>query len=445
MLGLSVYTFCFCWITYMMYKRKGMASSVFLLMLYTFSAATALGLVALDFYGTNPKIQDYDSGSLFLMVALFLFLYPFYDVNDGYIKCICIPDRRVLDVFATILTVLSLFSVIYFIPIAAEMMFVDVDEVYDLRVAVARGENPFITPTIYNTIAGTAATFYSVQQLLFFIYIIREHRRSYVKWFNWLILLSSFSYPVFVLAYMGRDGVVFWIITFISMLLLFKNFIHEDLAMKIKKAALYIMLPFALVLVFITVGRFVVSGPEGGHGLLYSIFNYFGQGPVNFAEIYYTDIRAMGFGKNVLPLFFGDQQVDLRYQLNQYGLVPWVFKTFVYNIYSDFGSFYTLLIGLGMALLYKFTFVEDRVKRTFSFQFVLLYTLFFTIYSQGLFYFRQYNRVGNLYIITLLMLAFVFLFVKQERVYVFPLTNNADEESENGSSVSPNTEETKSQ
>ena len=419
----------------MMYKRKGLSSSVFLFLLYAFSAVTALGLVALDFYGTNPKIQSYDSGALFLLVALFLFLYPFYNVDDGHIKCMCIPDRRVLDVFAILLTALSLFSVINFIPIAAEMMFVDVDEVYELRVAVARGENPFITPTIYNTIAGTAATFYSVQQLLFFIYIIREHRRSYVKWFNWLILLSSFSYPVFVLAYMGRDGVVFWLMTFISMLLLFKNFIHEDLAMKIKKAALYIMLPFAVVLVFITVGRFVVRGPEGGHGLLFSILNYFGQGPVNFTEIYDTDVRAMGFGKNVFPLIFGEQRVDLRYQLNQYGLVPWVFKTFVYNIYNDFGSFYTLLIGLGMALVYKFTFVEDRMKRTFSFQFVLLYTLFFTIYSQGLFYFRQYNKVGNLYIITLLLLAFVFLFVKQEKVYVFPLTNQVDEEASVNSDV----------
>ena len=109
---------------------------------------------------------------MFLTVALLLFLYPFYDLDDNNIKSVNVPDRRILDIFMIITTSLSLFSIVYFVPIAAEMMFVDVEDVYELRIAVARGDNPFITPSIFNTIAGTSASFYSVQLLLFFLYVI---------------------------------------------------------------------------------------------------------------------------------------------------------------------------------------------------------------------------------------------------------------------------------
>ena len=422
MLGLLFLVLSFCWVTYRIYKKKGFSSSCFLFTLYTISSLAALFLVLIGFAGANPKINNYDSGYLFLTVALLLFLYPFYDLDDNNIKSVNVPDRRILDIFMIITTSLSLFSIVYFVPIAAEMMFVDVEDVYELRIAVARGDNPFITPSIFNTIAGTSASFYSVQLLLFFLYVIREERRSYIKWYNWIILFSSFSYPVFVLAYLGRDGVVFWLMSFLSMLLLFRKFIHNELLKKIKKTVVYILLPFGAVFVFITLGRFVVKNDDGS--FLLSTINYMGQGPINFAEIFDTDIKTLGHGRGLFPLIFGESSDNLKYLLNHYGLVPWVFKTFVYSVYNDFDVFGTLLIAFSLCVVYKFTFVRERINRDFPFQYLLLYVFFFTIYSQGLFYLRHGYRVGNLYIFTILLLALFFTFIRQERIYVYGYKDN---------------------
>lgn len=412
MLGLLLFFVVFLWFTIKIYRKKGLTPSFFLYALYTLSGFAAIVLVLFYDYGKNPYIGDYNGGVLFLLVALLLFLYPFMWINENNVKSLTIPTKNVLQPLVVVMTILSWFSILYFIPIARSMLFVNIGDIASLRDMVARGEHPFIAETIFNTIAGTAASFY-VLQLLFFFLLLLEKKK--LTGFTVIVLFSSLSYPIFVLAYLGRDGVLFWFISFLSFVLLFRNYLSVIVLKKLKKIAFIVSVPFILIFLIITVGRFIVGGDSDG--VLYPILAYLGQGPVNFAELYYTDVRNMEFGAHIFPLLFSPTE-DVGYLLERYDIKTWVFKTFVSSIYMDFGSVLTLLIGVLLIILFRLFYQNDKLKCNLSFSTLILFSLFFTVYSQGVFYFRQYNRIGNLFIIMMLLLAFIFAFLPKKKIYL---------------------------
>lgn len=411
MLALLIFFVVFLLLSIRIYKQKGLTPSLFLYVLYTLSGFASLILMLFYGYGENRYIGDYNGGVLFLLLALLLFLYPFLEIKDGNIISITLPVSSIFKPFAWMLTVLSWFSIFYFIPIAKSMLFVNIADVASLRNAVARGENPFITESIFNTIAGTAASFYMLE-LLFFFLVILEKKKITIS--SIIILLGSFSYPLFVLAYLGRDGILFWFFSFISYFLLFYRYLPIVVIKRLKKLGIFVSLPFIAIFLFITIGRFVVSG--NSDDVFYPIVNYLGQGPINFAELYYTGIQKLGYGSNIFPLLFNSDNVDINYALDRYDLKSWVFKTFVSSIYIDFGTVLTLVIGILLIFMFRFFYLSDKRKSNFSFSLLIMYSLFFTIYSQGVFYFRQGYNAGNLFIISMLLFALFFAYLPKKKI-----------------------------
>lgn len=415
MVGAIIFFLSFLFLTVRLYKKKGISSSFFIYFLYTLSGASALILLLFYDYGKNPSIGDYNSGIIFLLIALVLFLYPFYNINDYDIHFIKIPHDSILTPIIWGATLLSLFSLIYFIPIAYTMLSVGLNNIDSVRQTVALGENPFISDTIYNTIAGTGSYLYVLQICFFFIEIIRKKK---ITKYSVLILISSFSYPMFVLAYLGRDGVLFWAFSFISFFLLFYKYIPASINRNLIKMFVRISIPFACVFIVITIGRFAIGNDE--KGFTYAIFNYLGQGPINFAELYDTGIKKWGYGQNMFSLISSEDASSEVYamKIGEYGLVPWVFRTFVNSIYLDFGAPLTIVIALVLIVFYKITYTKSKRANALSFPVMILYILFYTIYSQGLFYFRHYNRVGNLFILLMLFFALTANLCKMTKINI---------------------------
>lgn len=396
--------------SFWLYKKDGMSPSVFLYFLYSASAFCSIILLACYDNGQNPLINDYNSGVIYLTIALLLFLYPFKVIDYSKIKALTIPADNIYRPMVIICTLLSYFSIIYFTRICVSVFQTDITNVATYRHLVAIGENPFIANSIFNTIAGTSASFYVLQLLFFFVSLLNNEK---IKKTSIILLLSSLSYPLYVLAYLGRDGIVFWLFSFISLYLMFRKYLSDTVLNKLKTILIIISVPLLLLFVWITVGRFVYG--EGFNNILYPIVNYMGQPPINFAEFFYTGIRNMGFGANMFPLIFHEQN-DISIQLEQYNIVTWVFKTFVSSMYSDFGPILTLCIAAVLIIAFYISYKNIKYSKCFSFSFLILFNLFFTIYSQGVFYFRQYNRVGNLFIIIMLLLAFVLTFLPKRTI-----------------------------
>jgi len=64
----------------------------------------------------------------------------------------------------------------------------------------------------------------------------------------YLMLISSLSFVVYVLAYAGRDGVVFWLMSYVFCFLLFRKFLIKSDLKKMKRVSAFvfaiIMIPF---------------------------------------------------------------------------------------------------------------------------------------------------------------------------------------------------------
>ena len=405
MLVSAVLTFAFWWTVLLkMIKKKGFTSSTFLISIYTLSFLCSVLLIILEFQQKNPKIDNYFGGYLFLTVSLWLYLYPFIEINDSNFEYLRIPSKKIIKCISVILSVCSIYSIVFYLPVAYKMIAVDIADIANVRSMVTTGNHPFIEPSIKNGLAKLFAFLYNLQLTLFFINLIIDRK---IRFFSWVILFSSLSYPVFVLAFMGRDGIVFWIFSFIFSFLLFRKYLHGGILKTLKKITVVIFSFFLFFFLIISVGRFLVAN-EDAMQLFESLLSYIGQGPINFAEYYYIPNMISDGGQSLfLPLV---KDVDLNYKnqidslLYNYDIVPWIFKTFISSIYTSIGSLFLLIFGLIVLFVYKYSFKEKK-KGVLSFPFVLVYTVFFTVYSQGVFYLTYYHNIAHLSVLLIFLLA----------------------------------------
>lgn len=405
MLVSAVLTFAFWWTVLLkMIKKKGFTSSTFLISIYTLSFLCSVLLIILEFQQKNPKIDNYFGGYLFLTVSLWLYLYPFIEINDSNFEYLRIPSKKIIKCISVILSVCSIYSIVFYLPVAYKMIAVDIADIANVRSMVTTGNHPFIEPSIKNGLAKLFAFLYNLQLTLFFINLIIDRK---IRFFSWVILFSSLSYPVFVLAFMGRDGIVFWIFSFIFSFLLFRKYLHGGILKTLKKITVVIFSFFLFFFLIISVGRFLVAN-EDAMQLFESLLSYIGQGPINFAEYYYIPNMISDGGQSLfLPLV---KDIDLNYKnqidslLYNYDIVPWIFKTFISSIYTSIGSLFLLIFGLILLFVYKYSFKEKK-KGVLSFPFVLVYTVFFTVYSQGVFYLTYYHNIAHLSVLLIFLLA----------------------------------------
>lgn len=405
MLVSACLTFAFWWTVLLkMIKKKGFTSSTFLISIYTLSFLCSVLLIILEFQQKNPKIDNYFGGYLFLTVSLWLYLYPFIEINDSNFEYLRIPSKKIIKCISVILSVCSIYSIVFYLPVAYKMIAVDIADIANVRSMVTTGNHPFIEPSIKNGLAKLFAFLYNLQLTLFFINLIIDRK---IRFFSWVILFSSLSYPVFVLAFMGRDGIVFWIFSFIFSFLLFRKYLHGGILKTLKKITVVIFSFFLFFFLIISVGRFLVAN-EDAMQLFESLLSYIGQGPINFAEYYYIPNMISDGGQSLfLPLV---KDVDLNYKnqidslLYNYDIVPWIFKTFISSIYTSIGSLFLLIFGLILLFVYKYSFKEKK-KGVLSFPFVLVYTVFFTVYSQGVFYLTYYHNIAHLSVLLIFLLA----------------------------------------
>ena len=88
-----------------------------------------------------------------------------------------------------------------------------------------------------------------------------------------------------------------------------------------------------------------------------------------------------------------------------------VFGTFIKSYNINFGLLGTLFVGVILAVV--FILILRRERKTISYHHYFIYILYFEVLSEGLFYFRQSTRGGNLFIIICFLLYAIFGFVER--------------------------------
>ena len=178
--------------------------------------------------------------------------------------------------------------------------------------------------------------------------------------------------------------------------------LHEDIKIKIKHYALIGGLILGVLIIALTVGRFVLgdkfSGQDGT--ALEFIAQYTAEPMYNFNnsmwhELNYTDGY---FSFSHFLSDFGLDENALKISENLYSHTKytktWYFFTYVGNFFLDYGAMVTFII-IGM-LSFLFCYIIRR--KTISLSLFLLFALYVYMIANGLFYFPFVAAMDGLYV-----------------------------------------------
>ena len=251
-------------------KKSRLTSSSVLIGIYV--VCSFMGVVELHLGDyTQPYNSNYWLPMLGFDLFILVYLLPFRQFDETQIKCLVLPNRKLLNVFSNIVILFSLFSIIYYAGAVRNIF--SMGNLKDLRDA----HEVYFEVGILSTIGSVSAANYVFAIVLYFIYSIIGDSEKRCK----LLLLSSISEPIHVLSFVGRDGIVFWLFTFIFCYAFFRPYMDYDSNRKALKPIIILGSVILFPFIIISISRF---GENSGTGA--SIISYMGhaflQGPLFF-------------------------------------------------------------------------------------------------------------------------------------------------------------------
>ena len=375
-----------------------------------------LGLSATIIEGTGaiePIFQSNYISVFILLSAILINISGFLSFRMGVVGKNFFSAGNV-NIIENFLIISQVLAILFFLPFAISALSGDANaNRLELPSTMAR----LASFGFLNTIAGAASQLFTFSIALAFLRIIREEEGRRNLFRVVMLWLASLSYVIYILAYVGRDGVIYWIMNFILIYVLFS----ESLDKKSKKlivaafslSAFIVGTPFMVI----TVARFF-DAQQGG---ALSFFEYFGAQIINFSDYSSID-RPLTYGLQNFPMFANAGCVALDLSCNswidvkdsifddylQQGKVPWVFGTFVSDFVADFGTAGMLMIMCLFALICtRVGKINTNNGRTSLGRFFLILFLFLVPYW-GVFYFR-FGIINGFIIVNLLFVLVVSL------------------------------------
>lgn len=386
------------WFWYGNAKNKGtyFCSSSVIIGIYLVSAFCSLfcpDIMEME----EPLNEMYWIPMLQFLSCIILLLLPFRAFNEEKTNVIILPDRTLLQSFTFVIIILSLFSIAYYSGTAFSLLLGG--NLGEARIDMTQG-TLYVEEGLMNTIASVSSSLYIFALLLYFIHKAIGSKKAICA----LLLLSSFSNTIAVLCYVGRDGAVFWIFSYLYFLFFFKNFLPKDEKKKMMKRFCVIISILLIPFVLISLARFSLSD-MGTNG---SFISYLGQGFINGPLFFGIENPPIVIGQ-AFPLYYEITGIKppMGLGLLEYGdWKSWYFSTIVISLIRSL-SFYGFFIVL---FIYILIFYNTFKRGLYSIDFYKLFILilFFQVISEGVFYFRESNRGGNLFMILALFLAIFF-------------------------------------
>jgi oligosaccharide repeat unit polymerase len=272
---------------------------------------------------------------------------------------------------------------------------------------------------IINSICSLMSNLFIIAQVCSFINLIPINgKRNVYK--AYLMLLSSLSFVVYILAYAGRDGVVYWLMSYVFCFLLFRNFLVMSDLKRLKRFSVLLFAAIMIPFLMITTSRF----SEMTGSIAFWLINYAGMQLQNFNNHYQIEVPLL-YGKFTFPIIYDflylvGFDISSKYDINIFnsyflseGVVPWVFATFIGQFIYDYGKIGTLLFLCIMSLATRKLLKKVMRTGTFEFSNLLIFILLYQTVYWGVFYFRLY--VSNYYILFIILLCIGFKAVRSSR------------------------------
>lgn len=401
------------------HRRFGAVSMIHAL--YLGMSCSAIILYLFFDYDTQYKIDL--EPMLYLSVCLIVTFYGIFPYSDNRIEVLKIDNWKLLKRLEWFQILTSSAAIIFYLPFAISGLSGNVADNRQNIQSMGNGLQEYGLLNSFFTIIGNLFVLSIVLSLINFATVGRGGSRLRGK----ILLLLSGVYIIYVLAYIGRDSFVYWLLTFLFIYLLLKDFIPRSEQKNIRKIFGAIAASAFIPFIVITFARFSggnAFAPSDSNSVLFSIFDYAGQQIFNFNDQYMVDaiprLGLINFGQIIggvssllgLPFQVLDM-ADYYSDYTQSGAIAWRFPTFIGSWLQDFGRAGTVIAVTILALLTRLSLRKQA--RTGELQFSHL--LYFIVLSQvllfGVFYYRQYAT--SMSQITLLLIAFLFSMFKNRR------------------------------
>jgi len=389
------------------------------LLVSTYLVMAGIALV-LNLFGIFPGVFPIAFKPMaYLSICLIIVFIGFTGFKDHHLSAIKIENVFLYRVLENVLLVGGFLAIGFFLPFA-KIAFIGNISLNRIEQEVQKSILPGWG--IVNSIFSLLANLFILAQVFAFMNLIpRNGKRKIVKAF--LLLVSSFSYIIYIFAYAGRDGVVYWIMSYLFCFFLFRSFITKDDLKKLKHLFAFSISVLLIPFILISISRF----SESNEGTGWSILNYGGMQIGTFNDYYSID-APLTYGRTCFPVFvkFGE---SLGFEIKQgpeelerfsyylyEGVMPWLFSTFIGSIMADFGKIVTLAFLCLMSLITRKTLKKISATGIFDFSNLVLFILLYQIVYWGVFYFRQYS--ANFYMIFMILLFIMFKVSRMLRLSV---------------------------
>lgn len=404
-LGLLAYY----WLVLSHHSKEGSTLATLLWSLYM-----ALGLSGIFIELTDVIHPVFNSNYLsviFLLSCILISISGFLQFRSQNI-CEIFGKIRYQNLIENILIISQIFSLIFFLPFAISSL---IGDAHENRIFLNEKMDLMGSFGLLNTVAGAASHLFSSSLVLAFIrFSMKENQRRNI-YRAFLLIFSSFSYVIYILAYVGRDGVVYWIMTAGVIYLLFRRHLDSQIKNKITMvgilASTIMLIPFGII----TISRFFDADQGGG----WSFFAYFGEQIQTFSDYSSID-RPITLGLQNFPLFIKgaceilnldclswmDIKDGVFQQYLDQGKEPWLFGTFVSDFVGDFGHVGALIFIFIIALSTRKICSMRNSKNSLTFSRLMLILFLFSIPYWGIFYFR-FSIINGYIIINLIFILFV--------------------------------------
>ena len=394
---------------------RGAELAKLLWLMYLTLGLSGMIIAATDVLG--PVYPPNYLSSLFLLLCILTGISGFLRFNAKDVGNVILSIRG-QGLIEGVLIGSQVYAMLFFLPFAVTSLIGDAKE---NRLDLAGKMELMGSYGLFNTVAGAASQLFAASLVLACIRVAQPLARGRSVVRACLLVLASLSYVIYILAYVGRDGVVYWLMTAGAVFLIFKHHFPADVRGRI--VALGATLSGLMLIPFlaITVARF----GDWDHGTAWSFLEYFGAQIHTFSDYSSID-RPMTLGIMNFSMFvvagcsiagFNCENWDSlkEFIFGQYlaqGKEPWLFGTYVSDFVGDFGFVGTLVALSLFALLCHHVCSRGGGRKPLTLSRLLLIEFLFLVPYWGVFYFR-FGIINGFIVVNLAFILFVWSLQKK--------------------------------
>ena len=407
-------------IYYIYYQKNNKVFGIINLLFITYLVSLGLGAVN-NLLGIHPNVLDiHIFPMVYLSITLLIIFRGFTIFRDNKFIIFKIENYYFFQLLEYFVLFAGLLSIAFYLPFSIIALTGDINfnRINNSDLIAVFGQFGLI-----NSFAALFANIFCLSQTFFFLRLINTKNKK-SRFITYLMLFSSLSYIFYNLAFVGRDGVILWSMTFFFQFLFFKKFISGNKLKKIKRLGLILLFTISVPFLIISTSRFGSTD----QGTVWYLLNYLYQQPGNFNDHFQIE-SPLQYGRINFSVFTNflenlalnthkeiDKSKFEKYFLDE-GVMPNTFSFWIGGIIRDFGKIGSLIFLICFSFITRKSLVKLKRTGIFYFSDYIIFILLYQIVYYGVFYFRYFS--ANFYILFIILLWVLLKLFRSTNTYIF--------------------------